>query len=67
MNGDVERERRKKSVKEKKGGHMITKAVAIKKVSLLSVLLLGLVVSAISLGGCHWGHHRDRGYHHYHR
>ena len=46
---------------------MITKAVAIKKVSLLSVLLLGLVVSAISLGGCHWGHDRDRGYYHYHR
>ena len=67
MNGDVERERRKKTVKEKKGGHMITKAVAIKKISLLSVLLLGLVVSAISLGGCHWGHHRDRGYYHYHR
>jgi len=56
---------------------MITKAVAIKKVSLLSVLLVGLVVSAISLGGCHWGHNRDRGYYrghdrdrgyyHYHR
>ena len=77
MNGDVEGERRRKTVREKKGGHMITKAVAIKKVSLLSVLLLGLVVSAISLGGCHWGHNRDRGYYrghdrdrgyyHYHR
>jgi len=67
MSVDVEGERRKKAVKEKKGGHMIAKAVAVKKVSLLSVLLLGLVVSAISLGGCHWGHHRDRGYYHYHR
>jgi len=46
---------------------MITKAVAIKKVSLLSVLLVGLVVSAISLGGCHWGHNRHDGYHHYRR
>jgi cell division protein FtsL len=37
---------------------MITKAKAIKKVSFLSILLLSLVVvSAISVGGCHWNHH----------
>jgi len=67
MNGDVEGERRKKAVKEKKGGHMIANAKAIKKVSFLSVLLVGLVVSVISLGGCHWGHNRHDGYHHYRR
>jgi hypothetical protein len=45
---------------------MIANAKAIKKVSFLGVLLVGLVVSVISLGGCHWGHH-NRGYYHYHR
>lgn len=67
MSVDVEGERRKKAVKEKKGGHMFTKAKAIKKVSISGVLLVGLIVSVISLGGCHWGHNRHDGYHHYRR
>jgi len=47
---------------------MITNAIAIKKVSFLSVLLAGLIASVISLGGCHWGHHRHHhGFYHYHR
>ncbi len=58
MSVDVEGERRKKAVKERRRyDYQITNAIAIKKVSLLSVLLVGLVVSVISLGGCHWGHH----------
>ncbi len=68
MSVDVEGERRKKAVKERRPyDYQITNAIAIKKVSLLSVLLVGLIVSVISLGGCHRGHHRDRGYYHYHR
>jgi hypothetical protein len=65
MSVDVEGEQRKKAVNEKKGGHMIANAKAIKKVSFLGVLLVSLIVSVISVGGCHWDHHHHDYYHHY--
>jgi hypothetical protein len=67
MTVGVDGERRKSAVIEKKGGHMIANAKAIKKVSFLGVLLVGLIVSVISVGGCHWGHNHHHHYYPRHR